>query len=392
MDTAAFSRPLQSFISRHRRNGESLPHFFKRIFADPKLAPAILKVILKNPRSHRRDYEALRAVFSDTRSFCRWFFGEKGYIKAYTLYINFCWNKAEHIEEMLKLMPVFNPWSLKQRFGRLRGGETPAIFGSENDFLKLVDMIMASPAVKNYHAFKKIESRPKELEAAYPAAKKVNMYDFGEKRKFLCGILEKECGRSFKLKNGGHEFKIRFLCNPFSCKLVFRIEADNGEVYILKTLPYDFRKIPDDRKRKEHENHALRADSPYTNAMLEFYLKLNRCPHAPQILYYNYDYDTALYAEEKGEMLIFDDKPFYFHEFFEFNGKMLKDANKLGVYANDINYGNFLLSAADGQLKIIDIGHAVYADPLNPGIAGICMSLNNLCGRDFLLHYGNLFY
>ena len=91
--------------------------------------------------------------------------------------------------------------------------------------------------------------------------------------------------------------------------------------------------------------------------MLEFYLKLNRCPHAPQILYYNYDYDTALYAEEKGEMLTFDDKPFYFHEFFEFNGKMLKDANKLGVYANDINYGNFLLSAADGQLKIIDIGH-----------------------------------
>ena len=63
MDTAAFSRPLQSFISGHRRNGESLPHFFKRIFADPKLAPAILKIILKNPRSHRRDYEALRAVF-----------------------------------------------------------------------------------------------------------------------------------------------------------------------------------------------------------------------------------------------------------------------------------------------------------------------------------------
>ena len=51
---------------------------------------------------------------------------------------------------------------------------------------------------------------------------------------------------------------------------------------------------------------------------------------------------------------------------------------------NDINTGNFLVSDRDNQVKIIDIGHATYANPLMPGVPGLTFTLGNLCGRDYI--------
>ena len=57
---------------------------------------------------------------------------------------------------------------------------------------------------------------------------------------------------------------------------------------------------------------------------------------------------------------------------------------RLGVYVNDINTGNFLVSDRDNQVKIIDIGHATFVNPLTPEIPGMTFTLGNLCGRDYI--------
>ncbi len=392
MDKAEFSASAKSFIQKHIRLNETLSRFIKRVFANETQSQDFLAALLKNPRRHRQNFMALRSAFPDNKSFTRWFFGEKGYYKAYINHVHHLWNTTQNIETLLSFLPNFNPWCLQQRFGKIRLGMVPEIFGDEQVFLEFIEKIRNAPEVENYKKIKNLEHSPEKLKKAYPEVKKIDLYDFGQRASFFRAILKKGCGNLIKIKANNHIFKIRFLCNPFSAKLVFQITSSDGQVFILKMMPYDLHKKTDDKTVKEHENHAIRADSIYTNAMLEHYLILNNCPHAPGLLYYNYDYDIALYQEDKGTQISLEDKPFYFRTFYEFNHKMLKDANLLGIYVNDINKGNFLVSDKDNKLKIIDIGHASYANPLNPGVTGLCLSPNNLCGQDFLVHYGDLFF
>ena len=285
-------------------------------------------------------------------------------------------------------MPNFSPWALEERFGGIKIGSIPEDFIDENTFLEILSEILRSEAVLNYLEIKRLEGKPDELALKYPEVKKIDMFQMDERRDFLKSLLNKYCTKPFTIQKANKQYIITFLCNPFSSKIVFKIDVKKGHTYIIKTLPYNFVNISSDRTRKEHENQAIRADSPFSNAMLEFYLKLNNSPHAPSILYYNYQYEIALYEQDIGMLYTFDDKPYAMRDFFLFNKKMMKDANLLGVYINDISYGNFLIPPHNQKLKIIDIGHASYANPLTPPIPGLCISLGNLCGREYLPHFG----
>ena len=135
---------------------------------------------------------------------------------------------------------------------------------------------------------------------------------------------------------------------------------------------------------------AIRADSTYSDAMLEFYLKLNGCAHSPDILYYNFKHEIALYTQETGQHFHVEENKKKFLDFYSFNTKIVPDSTKLGIYINDINEGNFIVSEKDGQVKIIDIGHATFANPLTPGIPGLTFTIGNLCGQDYISIYGVL--
>ena len=273
---------------------------------------------------------------------------------------------------------------MEQRFGTIKIGNIPAVFENESKFLSLVGQIHKSQAVKNFKQIKKLECVLPDFEKAFPAVKKIDWFNFSERSDFLRNLMQVKCGKPFTIKQDGKSFKVTFLCNPFSNKMVFQIQAPDKNTYIIKSAPYRFLNTRNDRVRKEHENMAIRADSTYSDALLEFYLKLNNCPHAPAILYYHFNHEVVLYEAESG-------KPFHtgknarkYQDFHSFNTKVIPDAVRLGVYVNDINAGNFTVSDKDGQVKIIDIGHATYANPLMPGVPGLTFTLGNLCGRDYI--------
>ena len=129
---------------------------------------------------------------------------------------------------------------------------------------------------------------------------------------------------------------------------------------------------------------AIRADSTYSDALLEFYLKLSGCPHAPNILYYHFNHEVALYQADEGICFHQGKNQKKYLDFYSFNTKIIPDSVRLGVYVNDINPGNFLISSRDKAVKIIDIGHATFANPLTPGVPGLTFTLGNLCGQDFI--------
>ena len=282
-------------------------------------------------------------------------------------------------------MPNLTPWTLEQRFGKIKMVIVPDIFGNEADFLTLIKKINTSSAVKTFKHIKKLECSLPDFQEAFPTVKKIDWFNFSEKSDFLRDLLQKKCGKPFQIKQNGKTYQITFLCNPFSSKMVFEIKINRKGTYILKESPYQFLNTKNDRVRKEHENMAIRADSTYSNAILEFYLKLNNCPHVSDILYYNFNHEVVLYQAEKGNFIT-DTLP----DFHNFHKKFVPDLARLGIYINDINNGNFMISKKDGQIKVIDTGHASFINPLTPGVPGLTFTLGNLCGQDYISEAGVL--
>ena len=263
MTGSAFSSAIQTFIDHSRRRGEDIPAFFRRVTRREDLSQRFLALILSHKRNNLRDFKALYAAFGSAAKLCKWIYSADGYYVAYQKYIFGLWNRAERIEDILCHLPNLNPWCLSGRFNGIRIGSIPEEFGDEDSFTVLLDQILNSRAISNYCEIKRLECADwPEFTKRYPQSLKVDIYNFDQKRKLLCDILEEECGQPFELSVDGRTFNVRFLCNPFSCKVVCRIIAPGGAVFILKSLPFNYSAVESDRQLKEHENHALRADSP----------------------------------------------------------------------------------------------------------------------------------
>lgn len=358
---------------------ETQQDFWERIFDDEKLSQDFVAFITQNPRLNKTIYRTL----SHSVSSAKWNIWQKKYAEAYGKFMHRKWEKAKRVEDVLRIIPNFSPWALKDRFGCVQLGKVPTDFASEKDYLKLLEKIRASAVVQEYKEIKALENNLKEFALAYPEIKKIDWYDMTARTRFLSKLLHQATAHPFTIQNARHKYTVRFLCNPFSCKMVFEVITEKQK-YILKMAVNPVLDISSDDKRKEAENQAIRADSPYSNALMEFYLKLNKCPHVCDIQYYTSQYEAVLYKEEKGIPFISPHKKW---DFCDLNNKLLKDMNRLGIYVNDVSLANFIV-APSGTLKVIDIGHASFANPMTQGIPGLTFTFGNLTGQDYLTHFG----
>ncbi|MBP5160970.1 MAG: hypothetical protein ILP11_02865 [Alphaproteobacteria bacterium] len=372
-----FPAPVADFVAQNKLSGETDKSFFMRVVSRPKLCEDFLKIIFQNPRDNRAVFKAVRALFKTSAEKLRFL---NKYNEVYGKYFSKVWKKAKAPEDVVKLRPNLTPWALEGKFGDFSLGTVPKEFGSTADFYAFVHAVRNSSAMKNYKQIKRLEAHPKELKATYAAFRKIDFGSIGQKKKALTEVLLQKCGRPFKVTMAGRVFQVRFLCNPFSHKAVFSVATTEGKKYILKMLPYNFVKVTSDRVRKEHENMALRGDSTYADALLEFYLKLNQCPHAPLICFYNFKQEVALYEVAKSTPCVLKNKKADVRAMYDFNVKRVADANALGVYINDVVADNFVQTARG--VKIIDIGHASFYMPLMPDVPGLTCHLGNLCGKD----------
>ena len=375
------------FVSELQKENEDLSKTLLRLLKDRNQRNIFLNTILNNPRDNKQAYRLFSSCFKTLNARHKW---QESYNKVYSEHVNKIFKDAKQPEDVIKFFPNFTPWTLEQKFSNIKLGSIPDIFGTETNFLSFVSQINKSSAVRNFKKIKKLECSLPEFEKAFPAVKKIDWFNFSKRSDFLRNLLKVKCAKPFNVELNKQKFKVTFLCNPFSSKMVFLITAPNKENFILKASPYAFLNVRNDRVRKEHENMAIRADSTYSDAMLEFYLKLNGCIHTPDILYYNFKHEIALYTQETGKHFHVEENKKKFLDFYSFNTKIVPDAMRLGVYINDINEGNFVVSEKDGQVKIIDIGHATFANPLTPGIPGLTFTIGNLCGQDYISIYGVL--
>ncbi len=372
---------ITDFVYSLQKKNEPLSKTLTNLLKNKAQCNNFLSVILSNPRDNKPAYRLFFNSFKTKSQYRKWM---NTYHKKYTQYIHRYCQQATCIEDLIRRMPNFTPWALEERFSEIKIGSVPSVFHSESQLLSFVSSIKKSTAVRNLNRIKKLECSQGDFEKAFPKAKKINWFNLKQRFNFLKDLINQKCGKPFKLSVSEQQFKITFLCNPFSAKMVFLIESPDNEKFILKINQYNLSNTHNDRTRKEHENMAIRADSTYSDALLEFYLKLNDCPHAPSILYYNFRHEVALYKADTGIPFHSQTNKNKFMDFYSFNTKVVSDCLRLGVYINDINAGNFILSATDNQVKIIDIGHASFANPLTPGIPGLTFTLGNLCGQDYI--------
>jgi len=369
-----------SFVLTEQKADENVPAVLVRILRSKKKTSDFLGTIINNPRDNREAYRYFCNSFKASSERRQWY---NVYANAYMSFMKNLMNDATCIEDLLRILPNLAPWVLEHRFGNIKIGNIPDAFVSEDSFLSLVLKISRSKAVAQYRRIKRFDGHLAEFRETFPEVKKIDWFDAKARYGFLKELLQKECGKPFVVKQDGRCYRVTYLCNPFSCKMVFEIKTPENETFILKSSPYLFMS-DSDRVRQERENMAIRADSVYSNALLDFYLKLNDCQNVADILYYRFNYEVSLYRAEKGKPLHKGISKNKYLDFYSFNSETISDANCLGVYANDISKGNFLVSQRDGQVKIIDIGHASFVNPLTPEVSGLTFTFGNLCARNFL--------
>ena len=372
---------ILDYVLSNQKKNEGLSGTLLRLLADKKYQNNLLTKIIQNPRDNKSAYRSFLSAFQGRKQ--KWRFLSI-YNNTYADFMNGLLKKSGKIEDILKIIPNLSPWTLEQRFGSIEIGKIPADFTSKEQFLSLVTQIRSSRAVQVFKRIKRLECHLDQFQKAFPKVQKIDWFDFSARSDFLRKLMKEKCGKSFMLHQGKKVYRITFLCNPYSNKMVFEVVPKDKRKFILKLAPYSFLTTPNDRVRKEHENMAIRADSTYSDAFLEFYLKLNDCPHAPHILYYHFNHEVALYLAEEGVCFHQGKNKAKYLDFYSFNTKVIPDSMRLGVYVNDINPGNFMMSAKDKTVKIIDIGHATFANPLTPGVPGLTFTLGNLCGQDYI--------
>ena len=261
-------------------------------------------------------------------------------------------------------------------------GELPSLFGKRADFQKFCECLLKSPAFKAF-------ARVKDLELKEKLQKNKNYKKdmLVEKQKKVTALLKEKMGETFSIKCGKTKFDIHPLFNPFSNKVVLRLITQDKEKYILKISPYNNPYITKDIERKTHENQLIRADSPYSNACVDFYLKYNNCKATAEVLYYDFIYDAVLYKERDCKAYRYPNKMKVYKDVMKFNLTEMKCVSDLGLYLNDVREENLLVNKKTNTVELIDSGHMSYINPLNPGVPGYTYTLGNLCGRDSIGHF-----
>ena len=119
---------------------------------------------------------------------------------------------------------------------------------------------------------------------------------------------------------------------------------------------------------------------PYLDAIVDFYLKENKSPNAPDIKFFDYKTQAVIYGKTIGEEPTIPEK--YTDNLYTFiNYNKVSDLKKLGVELNDVHPGNFKVDEK-GNYVLIDSGHVKYSNTFRPPIIGKHIILGNLCGRE----------
>ena len=136
------------------------------------------------------------------------------------------------------------------------------------------------------------------------------------------------------------------------------------------------------------KEQKYKADSPYLNMAVDYYLSSNKCRNSAKFLYYDELTDSVLYRKSEIIPLKYETlgKSYFYSPKTVFDN--FTDAGDLGIVFTDRGTSNYI---TDGNNNIsIDSGHAEYMDILKPGLTGYHITLPSNTGFSQLAYYGIL--
>lgn len=377
--------PLVKYLKETAMSPAAVFKVLCKATSDEDTSSKVAKELSSNPRKGNviRDFliEKLGGNKTGETLFMTWFHDEQyGYRRAYEDYYNAeIWDKAENMTEIIKHSPIVAPWALRSKadFMNIEPtlGQVPSEFGNVKEFRNLVKYL------KKWN-----EDLQKNLQAD---KEKIKAASTGDSMETATKINELVASATapFSLTIGKQDYIITPVVKSFSAKLIFLIEAISKDVtkpntnFVLKFAPHSIKPGNNkDRAKKFAENQAIRPDMPYLDSLVDFYLKENKSPNAPEVEFFDYKTQAVLYKRTKGvEPKIPDryaDNLYVFRKF-----PKISDIFKLGVELSDVHEGNFLVDEA-GNYRLIDSGHVKYSSPFRPPVIGKHIVYGNLCGRE----------
>ena len=313
------------------------------ITRDKELAPKFVKEILTMPKNKKADLKN-KLSHKLENLYTKWLGDEAiGYRKAYNdYYHNEIYSKCTNLLDLVKISPNLAPWTLRHKAIELNVeptlGNVPEDFGDINSYRKLINKLR---------------------------------------------ILKESSEQKNTIKINNKNYKVESNTQGFSAKIVYKITAeDSNKKYFVKFVPYNIKDTKQDKNKKFRENYELRADCPYLNALVDFYLKENNCKNAANILFYDSISQSTIYEETEGQTSppICAKSNNKDYESLR-NLNEIIDIKRLGIQLNDIHDGNFILDK-NGNYILVDSGHATFHDDFKPLVMGKQITLSNLCGKE----------
>ena len=184
----------------------------------------------------------------------------------------------------------------------------------------------------------------------------------------------------------GKNYKYTPILRPYSTKLLFALEPEGAKnkYFVTMEMFNDLEKTC--KNVVDKENSAMRPDSPYLNAVYDYYLKQNGCENVPDMKFYDYASNAVVYPFIKGVSIKPKDRTDKLGVIYEDTAleNELKPLAELNVFVTDCFFENFMKDSATGKILMVDNGHAKFSNALKPGVKFIHMNFADLYGRDFV--------
>jgi len=372
------------FVKNIEAKPSQIKEFLYGITSNPEHSRKFIAEVIKDPRQSKNITRILTQKIGGKREFADWYVSNKGYTNAFSDFCSVEFTNAKNADEIVKIIPNPGIWQVKAAGGKM--GKIPSDFADETTYNKLIDTMRESKGVK---LFKNLDEETKDLNKfllKYPEALKKypvssEMSTEMAAKNHANDLLNEALTQTFRIN--GKEYKTKAFLGGLSGKIVFKVET-NGNKYIIKM---NAGKTADPVAK---ENQALRADSPFMDAIVDFHLKAHDCKNSVHPHYYSYESDSILYPFVEGKTLGETiNNPHKIFDILTMNKKHLNDANNLGIYANDCKASNFIVNK-EGDVVMPDIGNVTYVNALRPGGPGYSMNINNLCGKNMANYIAGL--
>lgn len=333
---------IADFLADKKLSSRQSLQLLYNLSSNPETAVTMVEGLTAEPKKSKEIYQKLlSSVVSDekdTQLFKSWYYDEEsGYKSAYKTFYEQKFNEAQKLEDIVKISPNPAPWALRSKAESL---------GTEFTIGELPQDIF--PDLNSYRGF----------------------------LDFLKGVKP---GEEIDIGDGA---SVKLITGSMSAKRIFKIQSEQLGDYILKVDPCR----PDINgnsywHKNMRYNQDLRADMPYLNATIDFYLKLNGYENnVADVQFYDHSTGSILYKATKGEEAndVFDPRTLN-NLYLLRQNPTVKSFQDCGIYLNDIHNGNFIKDE-NGTLVLIDSGHAKFQDPLKP-LVEKQIELSNLCGK-----------